>query len=156
MTRFLLWLVFGASAALGLAAPAAAWRGRGRHDDPRADARDRPPGGWGHLSRRLTLQALRFDEAGELVAIGVLAARSRPLGAARRKCGAPVYHPRGVTGPAGHLQDPRRGSGAAHVAPLVQALTLVPVVLNSLAAPKAERLLQRTLCNHDHTSRRNR
>src|SRR5437588_9469075 len=32
------------------------------------------------------------------------------------------------------------------VAPLVQALTLVPVVLAPQAAPKAERLLQRTLC----------
>jgi hypothetical protein len=32
------------------------------------------------------------------------------------------------------------------VAPLAQALTLVPVVLTPQAAPKEERLVQRTLC----------
>ena len=30
---------------------------------------------------------------------------------------AHVYHPGGVAGPAGHLSDPRRGSGAAHRGP---------------------------------------
>jgi len=64
--------------------------------------------------------------------------------------GAPVYHPRGVTGLRGTCRTLVVDLAPLTVAPLVQALTLVPVVLTPLAAPKAERLLQRTLCTMTH------
>ena len=51
MIRFLLSLLLGASAALGLLLPAAAACGVCRREDPRTDTRDRPPGRRGDLSR---------------------------------------------------------------------------------------------------------
>ena len=44
-------------------------------------------------------------------------ARPRPLQAVRRRCRRTRLPPRGVAGPTGHLQDPRRGFGAAHRGP---------------------------------------
>src|SRR5438105_6732251 len=101
----------------------------------------------GTFHGRLTLQALRLDEAGHLVATGVLSGTATP--AAGRATTVPA---RTFTTPVALL----RLHGTCRtlvvdlapltVAPLVQELTLVPVLLAPLAAPKAERVLQRALC----------
>ena len=88
MTRFLLFVVLGISTALGLlrrlspgeAASVAKTLAQTPVTGRLADG--------GTFQGWLTLQALRFDEAGELVDEGT---------------SAYVYHPRGVAGPAGHL-----------------------------------------------------
>ena len=50
MTRFLLSMVLGVSAALGLLLPLPLSEAAIIAKNPRADTRDRPPGRWGHLS----------------------------------------------------------------------------------------------------------
>src|SRR6266568_7743319 len=97
------------------AAPAGAQHGLGGHEDARADARDGPPGRWGHLSRAT-------DVAGVAARCSRPPRRDRcPVGDGHARCGprhhdsgAPVYHPRRVAGSTGDLQDARGGSGAAH------------------------------------------
>jgi hypothetical protein len=111
MTRFLLSIVLGVSAALGLLLPLAL----GEATVIVKTLAQTPVTGrladGGTFRGRLTLRALRFDEAGQLVATGVLA-----------------------------------GMAPLTVAPLVQELTLVPVVLAPETAPKKERRLQMALC----------
>lgn len=132
MTRFLLLLVFGASAALGLLA--------------RTPVTGRLADG-GTFHGRLTLQALRFDEGGELVAIGVLSGTATPAAGHTTKMPArPFTTPVAFLDLRGTCRTLVVDLAPLTVAPLVQALTLVPVVLTPLAAPKAERLFQRTLC----------
>ena len=101
----------------------------------------------GTFHGRLTLQALRLDEAGHLVATGVLSGTATPAVGRATKVPARTF-----TTPAALLV--LRGTcrtlvvdlAPLTVAPLTQALTLVPVVLTSQAAPQEERLVQRTLC----------
>ena len=147
MTRCLLLLVFGVSAALGLLLP----RPPGAAAGVATTLAQTPVTGrladGGTFHGRLTLQALRFDEAGALVARGVLSGTATP--AAGRTTQVPA---RPFTTPVALLD--LRGTcrtlvvdlAPPTVAPLVQALTLVPVVLAPEAAPQAERVLQRALC----------
>ena len=101
----------------------------------------------GTFRGRLTLQALRRDAAGQLVATGVLSGTATP--AAGRTAKVPA---RTFTTPVALLD--LRGTcttivvdlAPLTVAPLAQALTLVPVVLAPQAAPKEERRLQMALC----------
>jgi hypothetical protein len=96
---------------------------------------------------QLTLQAVWFDEAGELVATGVLAGTAKPAAGRTTKVSAHTF----TTSVA--LLD-LRGTCRTRVvdlapltvAPLVQARTLVPVALAPAAAPKEERRLQMALC----------
>ena len=147
MTRFLLSMVLGVSVGLGLLRPL-------------------PPSEayvvakslaltpvTGHLADGgtfhgwLTLQALTRDEAGQLIATGVLSGTATP--AAGRVTKVPA---RTFTTPVAllALRGPCRtlvvDLAPLTVAPLAQALTLVPVLLAPQAAPKAERVLQRALC----------
>ena len=118
MTRFLLSIVLGVSTALGLLLPLPLGEAAGVAKTlAQTPVTGRLADG-GTFQGRLTLQALRFDEA------GATRRDRRPGGHGHARCGphdegasAHVYHPRGVAGPAGHLQDPRRGSGAAHRGP---------------------------------------
>src|SRR5438094_9032042 len=72
MSRFLRSLVFGVSAALGLLLPLSPGAAAGVAKTlAQAPVTGRLADG-GTFHGRLTLQALRFDEAGELVATGVL------------------------------------------------------------------------------------
>jgi hypothetical protein len=99
----------------------------------------------------LTLQALRRDEAGHLVATGILAGTATSAAGRATKIAARTF-----TTPAALLD--LRGTcttlvvdlAPLTVAPLPQALTLVPVVLAPQAAPKEERVLQRALCTVAH------
>jgi hypothetical protein len=101
----------------------------------------------GTFHGRLTLQALRFDEDGQIVATGVLAGTATP--AAGRTTKVPL---RTFTTPVALLD--LRGTCRTLVvdlapltmAPLGQDLTLVPVVLTPQAAPKEERVFQQALC----------
>ena len=68
----------------------------------------------GTFQGRLTLQALRFDEAGQLIASGVLSGTATPAAGRATKVPARTF-----TTPVALLdlrgtQDPRRRSGAAH------------------------------------------
>jgi hypothetical protein len=101
----------------------------------------------GTFHGRLTVQALTVDEAGQLVATGVLSGTATPAAGRATKIAARTF-----TTPAALLD--LRGTcttlvldlAPLTVVPLVQELTLVPVFLTPQAAPQAERLLQRTLC----------
>jgi hypothetical protein len=101
----------------------------------------------GTFHGRLTVQALTVDEAGQLVATGVLSGTATPAAGRATKIAARTF-----TTPAALLD--LRGTCTTLVVdlapltmpPLAQALRLVPVVLAPQAAPKEERLLQRTLC----------
>jgi hypothetical protein len=147
MTRVLLFMVLGVSAALGLLLPLAP----GEATVIVKTLAQTPVTGrladGGTFHGRLTLQALRFDEAGQLVATGVLAGTATP--AAGRAAKVPA---RTFTTPVALLD--LRGTcrtlvvdlAPLTVAPLVQELTLVPVVLAPEAAPKEERRLQMALC----------
>jgi hypothetical protein len=147
MTRFLLSAVLGVSAALGLLLPLALSEAAvvaktlvqtpvtGRLADG------------GTFQGRLTLQALRRDAAGQLVATGVLSGTATPTAGRAAKVPARTF----TTLVA--LLD-LRGTcttlvvdlAPLTVAPLVQELTLVPVVLAPETAPKKERRLQMALC----------
>jgi len=85
----------------------------------------------GTFHGRLTVQAVTVDADGQLVAAGVLSGTATPAAVLglRGTCTTLVVDLAPLT-----------------VAPLAQALTLVPVVLTPQAAPKEERLVQRTLC----------
>src|SRR6266705_6229633 len=101
----------------------------------------------GTFHGRLTLQALRFDAAGELVATGVLSGTAVPAAGRPTKVPArPFTTPVALLDLRGTCRTLVVDLAPLTVAPLVQALTLVPVVLAPEAAPKAERVLQQALC----------
>jgi hypothetical protein len=147
MTRFLLVVVLAVSTGLGLLRPLP----QGEAAVVAKSLAQTPVTGrladGGTFHGRLTLQALRLDEDGQLVATGVLAGTAPP--AAGRTTQVPAHT---FTTPVALLD--LRGTcptlvvdlAPLTVAPLAQALTLVPVVLAPEAAPKAERVLQRALC----------
>ena len=90
---------------------------------------------------------LRLDEAGHLVATGVLAGTATP--AAGRTTTVPAHTfttPVALLDLQGTCRTLVVDLASFTVAPLAQDLTLVPVLLPPEAAPKEERLLQRALC----------
>jgi hypothetical protein len=100
---------------------------------------------------RLTLQAVRFDEAGELVATGVLAGTAKPAAGHTTKVPAHTFTtPVALLDLRGTCRTLVVDLAPLTVAPLAQALALVPVVLAPEAAPKAERRLQMALCTVAH------
>ncbi len=147
MTRFLLSVVLGVSAALGLLLPLPP----GEAAVVAKTLAQMPVTGrladGGTFHGRLTLQALRLDEAGQLIATGVLSGTATPAAGRATKIAARTF-----TTPAALLD--LRGTcttlvvdlAPLTVAPLGQALTLVPMLLTPQAAPKEERVLQRALC----------
>ena len=101
----------------------------------------------GTFHGRLTLQAVRRDEAGDLVATGVLSGTATP--AASRATKVPLHTfltPVALLDLRGTCRSLVVDLAPLTVAPLVQELTLVPVVLAPEAAPKEERRLQMALC----------
>ena len=101
----------------------------------------------GTFHGRLTLQALRLDAAGHLVATGVLSGTATPaVGRATTIAARPFTTPAALLDLRGTCRTLVVDLAPLTVAPLTQALTLVPVVLTSQAAPQEERLVQRTLC----------
>jgi hypothetical protein len=101
----------------------------------------------GTFHGRLTLQALRFDEAGELVATGILSGTAMPAaGRATKVPARPFTTPVSLLDLRGTCRTLVVDLAPLTVAPLVQALTLVPIVLAPEAAPKEQRVLQRALC----------
>ena len=147
MTRFLLSIVLGVSASLWLLLPLplgeAAVVAKTLAQTP---VTGRLADG-GTFHGRLTLQAFRLDEAGQLVATGVLSGTATPaVGRATKVPAHTFITPVALLDLRGTCRTLVVDLAPLTVAPLVQALTLVPVVLTPLAAPKAERLLQRTLC----------
>ena len=101
----------------------------------------------GTFHGRLTLQALQLDEAGQLVATGVLSGTATPaVGRATTLAARPFTTPAALLDLRGTCTTIVVDLAPLTVAPLAQALTLVPVVLTPPAAPKEERLLQRALC----------
>ena len=105
----------------------------------------------GTFHGRLTLQTLRLDEEGQLLATGVLSGTATPAVGRATKVPARTF-----TTPAALLV--LRGTcrtlvvdlAPLTVAPLVQELTLVPVLLAPETAPKEERRLQIALCTVAH------
>jgi hypothetical protein len=147
MTRFLLSMVLGVSAALGLLLPLplseAAVVAKTLAQTP---VTGRLADG-GTFRGRLTLQALRRDEAGQLVATGVLAGTAmHAAGRAAKVPARPFTTPVALLDLRGTCRTLVVDLAPLTVAPLVQALTLVPVVLAPEAAPKEERRLQMALC----------
>ncbi len=147
MTRFLLSMVLGVSAALGLLLPLplseAAVVAKTLAQTP---VTGRFADG-GTFQGRLTLQALRFDEAGELIATGVLSGTATPTVGRTTKVPAHTFTtPVALLDLRGTCRTLVVDLAPLTVAPLVQALTLVPVVLAPETAPKEERRLQMALC----------
>jgi hypothetical protein len=101
----------------------------------------------GTFRGRLTLQALRLDAAGQLVATGVLAGTATPAAGRATPVPAHTFHtPVALLDLRGTCRTLVVDLAPLTVAPLVQELRLVPVVLTPEAAPKAERAVQRALC----------
>jgi hypothetical protein len=101
----------------------------------------------GTFHGRLTVQALTVDEAGQLVATGVISGTATPaVGRATTITARPFTTPAALLDLRGTCTTLVVDLAPLTVAPLAQALTLVPVVLAPQAAPKEERLLQQTLC----------
>ena len=101
----------------------------------------------GTFHGRLTLQALRLDEAGHLVATGVLSGTATPaVGRATTLAARPFTTPAALLDLRGTCRTLVVDLAPLTVAPLVQELTLVPMVLAPEAAPKPERVVQRALC----------
>jgi hypothetical protein len=147
MRRFLLAVVLGVSVGLGLL-----------HSLPHGEASvgaktltQTPVTGrladGGTFHGRLTLQALTRDEAGHLVATGVLSGTATPAAGHATNVPARTFiTPVALLDLRGTCRTLVVDLAPLTVAPLVQALTLVPVVLTPEAAPKEERRLQRALC----------
>ena len=147
MTRFLLSVVLGVSAGLGLLLPL-------------------PPGeayvitktlaqtpvigrlaNGGIFHGRLTVQAVTVDADGQLVAAGVLSGTATPAAGRTTKVPARTFSaPAALLDLRGTCTTLVLDLAPLTVVPLAQALTLVPVLLTPQAATKEERLLQRTLC----------
>jgi hypothetical protein len=147
MTRFLLSMILGVSAALGLLFPLplgeAAVVAKTLAQTP---VTGRLADG-GTFQGRLTLQALRFDEAGELVATGVLSGTATPAAGRTMKVPAHTFTtPVALLDLRGTCRTLVVDLAPLTMASLAQELTLVPVVLAPEAAPKEERRLQRALC----------
>ena len=101
----------------------------------------------GTFHGRLTVQALTVDEAGQLVATVVLSGTAKPAaGRATKITARPITTPAALLDLRGTCTTLVVDLAPLTVAPLAQALTLVPVVLAPQAAPKEERVLQRALC----------
>jgi hypothetical protein len=147
MTRFLLSFVLGVFMALGLLNPLPLGEAAGVAQTlTQMPVTGRLDDG-GTFRGRLTLQALRLDEAGQLVATGVLSGTATPV--AGRTTTVPAHTfvtPVALLDLRGTCRTIVMDLAPFTVAPLVQALTLVPVVLTPEAAPKNERVLQRALC----------
>jgi hypothetical protein len=147
MTHFLLSVVLGVSTALGLLLPLPP----GEAAVVAKPLAQTPVTGrlayGGTFHGWLTLQALTLDEAGQLIATGVLSGTATPAAGRATKVPARTF-----TTPVALLD--LRGTcttlvvdlAPLTVAPLMQELTLVPVLLTPQAAPKQERVLQRALC----------
>jgi hypothetical protein len=147
MTRFLLSVVLGMSTALGLLLPLPS----GETAVVAKTLAQMPVTGrladGGTFQGRLTLQALRFDEAGQLVATGVLSGTATPAAGRATKVPARTFTtPVALLDLRGTCRTLVVDLAPLTVAPLVPELTLVPVVLAPEAAPKEERVLQRALC----------
>ena len=147
MTRFLLSMVLGVSTALGLLLPLplseAAVVAKTLAQTP---VTGRLADG-GTFQGRLTLQAFRFDEAGELIATGVLSGTATPAVGRTTKVPAHTFTtPVALLDLRGTCRTLVVDLAPLTVAPLVQELTLVPVVLAPETAPKEERRLQMALC----------
>jgi len=147
MTRFLLSVVLGMSTALGLLLPLPP----GETAVVTKTLAQTPVTGrladGGAFQGRLTLQALRFDEAGQLVATGVLSGTATPaVGRATKVASHTFITPVALLDLRGTCRTLVVDLAPLIVAPLVQELTLVPVVLAPEAAPKEERRLQMVLC----------
>jgi hypothetical protein len=101
----------------------------------------------GTFQGRLTLQTLRFDEEGQMVATGVLAGTATSAAGRTTKVPAHTFiAPVALLDLRGTCKTLVVDLAPLTVAPLVQELTLVPVVLAPEAAPKEERRLQMALC----------
>ena len=101
----------------------------------------------GTFHGRLTGQAVTVDADGQLVAAGVLSGTATPAAGRTTKVPARTFSaPAAVLDLRGTCTTLVVDLAPLTVAPLTQALTLVPVVLTSQAAPQEERLVQRTLC----------
>ena len=101
----------------------------------------------GTFHGRLTVQAVSVDADGQLVAAGVLSGTATPAaGRTTKVLARPFSAPAAVLDLRGTCTTLVLDLAPLTVAPLTQALTLVPVVLTSQAAPQEERLVQRTLC----------
>ena len=147
MSRFLLSLVFGVSAALGLLLPLppgeAAVVAKTIAQTP---VTGRLADG-GTFHGRLTVQAVTVDADGQLVAAGVLSGTATPTaGRTTKVLARPFSAPAALLDLRGTCTTLVLDLAPLTVAPLAQALTLVPVVLTPQAAPQEERLVQRTLC----------
>ena len=147
MTRFLLFVVLGVSPALGLLRPLPL----GEAASVAKTLAQTPVTGrladGGTFQGRLTLQALRFDEAGALVATGVLSGTATPAAGRTMKVPAHTFTtPVALLDLRGTCRTLVVDLAPLTMAPLMQALTLVPVVLAPETAPQEERRLQRALC----------
>jgi hypothetical protein len=147
MTRFLLSIVLGVSTVLGLLLPLppseAAVVAKTLVQTP---VTGRLADG-GTFQGRLTLQALRFDEDGQIVTTGVLSGTATPVVGRTMKVPAHTFTtPVALLDLRGTCRTLIVDLAPLTVAPLVQELTLVPVVLAPEAAPKEERRLQMALC----------
>ena len=101
----------------------------------------------GTFHGRLTVQAVSVDADGQRVAAGVLSGTATPAAGRTTKVPARTFSaPAAVLDLRGTCTTLVVDLAPLTVAPLTQALTLVPVVLTSQAAPQEERLVQRTLC----------
>ena len=147
MTRFLLSMVLGVSTALGLLLPLPPGEASGVAKTlAQMPVTGRLADG-GTFQGWLTLQALRFDEDGHLVATGILAGTATPAAGRTTKVPAHTFTtPVALLDLRGTCRTLVVDLAPLTVAPLVQELTLVPVVLAPEAAPKEERRLQRALC----------
>jgi hypothetical protein len=147
MIRFLLFIVLGVSATLGLLLPLlpgeAAVVAKTLAQTP---VTGRLADG-GTFQGRLRLQALRFDEDGQIVATGVLSGTATPAAGRTTKVPAHTFTtPVALLDLRGTCRTLVVDLAPLTVAPLVQELTLVPVVLAPETAPKEERRLQMALC----------
>ena len=101
----------------------------------------------GTFHGRLTVQAVSVDADGQRVAAGVLSGTATPAAGRTTKVPARTFSaPAALLDLRGTCTTLVLDLAPLTVAPLTQALTLVPVVLTSQAAPQEERLVQRTLC----------
>ena len=147
MTRFLLSMVLGVSAALGLLLPLPLSEAAGVAKTlAQTPVTGRLADG-GTFHGRLTLQALRFDEDGQIVATGVLSGTATPAAGRTTKVPAHTFTtPVALLDLRGTCRTLVVDLAPLIVASLAQELTLVPVVLAPETAPKEERVLQRALC----------
>jgi hypothetical protein len=147
MTRFLLSVVLGVSAALGLLLPLPLSEAAGVAKTlAQTPVTGRLADG-GTFQGRLTLQALRFDEDGQIVATGILSGTATPAAGRTTKVPAHTFTtPVALLDLRGTCRTLVVDLAPLTIAPLVQELTLVPVVLAPETAPKEERRLQRALC----------